>query len=183
MKHDDAVWIFGYGSLMWDPGFPYEAVRTARVFGYHRALCVTSWHFRGTRANPGLVLGLDYGGSCKGRVFRIANADRERVFAYLHDREMITDFYKPKWLTAYLKGTTVRAYAFVADPHHAQYAGDLSEADQIHRLLRGTGKRGRSLDYLRNVIAHLDDLNIPDGPLHELLRRAEEDEANGSSSA
>ena len=177
MKQDDPVWIFGYGSLMWNPGFEYEEVRTARVYGYHRALCVTSWHFRGTKENPGLVLGLDRGGSCKGRIFRITKEAQEKVFAYLHEREMVTDFYKPRWLTAHVGNRKVPAYAFVADPHHEQYAGSLGEAEVILRLLKGVGKGGRSLDYLRSLVAHLDDLNIPDGPLHELLGKTEIAEA------
>jgi len=158
---------------MWNPGFPYEEVRTARIYGYHRALCVSSWHFRGSQEKPGLVLGLDRGGSCKGRIFSVSKANQKTAFDYFFEREMVTDFYKPKWLTAYAGEEAVPAYAFVADPHHEQYAGDLSEQEVIKRLLNATGKGGRCLDYLRNLISHLDDLNISDSPLHELLRKAE----------
>jgi len=157
---------------MWNPGFAYEEVLTAKIYGYHRALCVFSWHFRGTKEKPGLVLGLDHGGSCKGRAFRVVEKNRQAVMDYLTGREMVTDFYNPKWLPTWLgTGTQVEAYGFVADPTHEQYAGNLSEEGLITHLLQGEGRGGRSIDYLRNVIEHLDEIGIPDGPLHKLFQK------------
>ena len=100
-KDSGDIWVFGYGSLMWRPDFPHVETRPARLRGYHRALCVLSTRYRGTKARPGLVLGLDRGGSCVGRAFRVAARDADRVLAILHEREMLNRVYNPRWLTAY----------------------------------------------------------------------------------
>ncbi len=172
MNEKESFWVFAYGSLMWNPGFEYQDVQTATVYGYHRSLCVYSWHFRGTQERPGLVLGLDRGGCCKGRAFQVQSQQKKKVMDYLTEREMVTDFYNPKWLSAHIGSQSVPAYTFVADPTHQQYAGGIPTEETIALLLQGEGRGGRSIDYLKNVIAHLDDLNIPDGPLHKLLAQA-----------
>ncbi|MCW9033235.1 MAG: gamma-glutamylcyclotransferase [Rhodospirillales bacterium] len=172
MNETESFWVFGYGSLMWNPGFNYEEVQTATIYGYHRSLCVYSWHFRGTQERPGLVLGLDRGGCCKGRAFRINATQKEQVMTYLTEREMITDFYNPKWVPAHVGKQVVSTYTFVADSTHEQYAGGIPLEQTISLLLQGEGRGGSSIDYLKNVIEHLDDLSIPDGPLHKLLSQA-----------
>ncbi|HYN40094.1 MAG TPA: gamma-glutamylcyclotransferase, partial [Rhodospirillales bacterium] len=127
---DDAGcgWVFGYGSLMWRPGFPHEAVAPGLLRGYHRSFCVWSRHWRGTPEQPGLVLGLAPGGECPGLLFRVTEADWPWVKAYLDERELVSYAYVARWLpveTAATRGGTVPAYTFVADPAHAQYAGEL----------------------------------------------------------
>lgn len=176
----DDPWVFAYGSLMWDPGFDCAEVHPALLRGYHRSLCILSIRNRGTEASPGLVLGLDRGGSCAGRVLRMA-ADRvEATLAYLERREMATASYRAKLLPVYLgagrgTGTRVKALCFVADPRHRQYAGNLPPAAAAALVRQGIGSYGSSLDYLRNVVGHLDDIGIADGPLHRVLALAEGD--------
>jgi cation transport protein ChaC len=170
----DPFWVFGYGSLMWEPGFAYVEARHARVFGYHRALCLLSVINRGTPEKPGLVLSLDRGGSCHGIAFRIAPAEVERTRLYLWEREMVTAAYRPAVLNARLRGgSRAEVLAFVTEPDHPQYyrAESLEQAAVLVR--QGCGARGTALDYLRNVIRHLDDLGIADGPLHRVLKAAE----------
>jgi cation transport protein ChaC len=171
---DGDIWIFGYGSLMWRPGFPHLDFQPALLGGYHRALCVYSVKFRGTRDCPGLVLGLDRGGSCKGRAMRVERAQAKSVLEYLHEREMTHQVYCPKWLPVKIPSGTVRAYCFVVDRAHRQYTGKLADEAALKLIRQGHGKGGACLDYLRSTIRHLDELGIPDGPLHRLARLAEE---------
>jgi glutathione-specific gamma-glutamylcyclotransferase len=170
----DEFWLFAYGSLMWEPGFVHSEARPARVFGYHRALCLLSVINRGTPERPGLVLAMDRGGSCHGIAFRIAAAEAESTRRYLWQREMATGAYRPVLLTARLdRAERVKALTFVARPDHAQYYRAASP-EQAARLVRqGRGARGTALDYLRNVVRHLDAIGIADGPLHRVLSAAE----------
>ncbi len=167
-------WIFGYGSLMWDPGFPYLAREPALLRGYHRAFCIYSIRYRGTRERPGLVLGLDRGGSCRGIAYRIADEKAASVFAYLKEREMTTDVYDERLVPVELaSGRRVRAHTHIADQHHREYAGKLSLARVAELVCQGHGERGPCADYLANTVRHLDELGIRDGPLHSLLRYVE----------
>jgi len=171
---EDDVWVFAYGSLMWKPGFPFVEARPARLHGYHRALCIYSIRGRGTDGRPGLVLGLDRGGSCLGRACRVATAEWEAARAYLHAREMVTNVYRPTFLTVALDdGRRVAAYAFVARRDHAQYAGRLPEDRMAELILQGVGRHGTARDYLRQTVAQLDALGITAGPLHRVLRTVE----------
>jgi cation transport protein ChaC len=164
------MWVFAYGSLMWRPDFPFVEVRPARLAGYHRSLCIRSTHYRGTPARPGLVLGLDRGGSCLGRAFRVAPAEAEAVLRTLHEREMITNVYLPRFLPVLLDdGRRVPAWAFVVDRGHAQYwRGDQPAAALMVRT--GVGSAGSSRDYVADTVRHLDQLGIRDSALHRLLR-------------
>ncbi len=166
-------WIFGYGSLMWNPGFPYAKAAPGLVRGYHRCFCIYSHRYRGTLDRPGLVLGLDRGGSCRGRAYLVAAADGKAVAEYLHEREMITAVYDPRWLAVEIDGRRRPALAYVADRSHPQYAGKLAPG-RIARLIgQGRGIFGSNLDYLVNTVRHIDELGIADCPLHEILRLVE----------
>jgi cation transport protein ChaC len=169
----EPLWVFGYGSLMWDPGFPFGESRVALLRGYHRAFCVYSHHYRGTPAHPGLVLGLKRGGSCRGRAFRVDRACESAVIDYLYRREMLTGVYRPAMLPAITAEGAITALAFVANPLHQQYAGSLSETAIIDRIRHARGTRGPCRDYLLNTVHHLEDIGIRDAALHRLLRAVE----------
>lgn len=170
-------WIFGYGSLMWRPGFSFVEVQAARVSGFRRDMCFLSIHYRGTAETPGLVCGLmeEPGAVCHGRAFRIAPEDVATVVAYLDERELITNIYRPQILTPVLgDGTTVQARTYVADMSPAQFVGDWSDAEKAAAIVAGRGTEGRSLDYLASLVAHLDELNIGDAHLRRLRALAAE---------
>ena len=177
MTAGDPLWIFGYGSLMWRPGFAHDAAEPALLRGYHRAFCVYSVHYRGTAARPGLVLGLDRGGSCRGRAFRVAAADAEAVIAYLDAREQVTAVYLRRRVTIEIGDTRTAAVTYVADRAHRQYAGKLPPRRAAEIILGGHGVAGDNPEYLEHTVAHLDELGIKDGPLHDLLTlvRADDD--------
>ena len=121
---DDPLWVFGYGSLLWNPGFRYEQRLRASLPGYARSFCMWSIHHRGTETDPGLVLALDPhdGAACEGLAFRVADADRDTVLAYLRERELISSAYLEKFLEIRLAdGRHVEAVTYVVDPDHVQY--------------------------------------------------------------
>lgn len=169
--HTDAaaLWVFGYGSLMWRPGFEWEERQRATIHGFHRSFCVYSHVYRGTRENPGLVLGLDNGGSCCGVAYRTTPANARTTVEYLIRREMVTRVYMPRWVVARLAdGRHVRAHTYTAAHNHTQYAGKLSLEEAAALIRKGVGRSGPNPEYLFNTIAHLDELGIADGPLHRL---------------
>lgn len=167
---DQEHWVFGYGSLVWNPGFAWEDRRPARLYGYHRAFCIYSWHYRGTRAAPGLVLGLDRGGSCRGVAYRIAPAQWRDVVEYLDAREMVTSVYVPRDVHVRLPGGRVRARTYVTARPHEQYAGALPPADQARIIAHARGHGGANTDYLRNTLDHLREMNIRDPRLEAVSR-------------
>jgi cation transport protein ChaC len=137
------LWIFGYGSLMWSPGFRCSEKSAGRVHGYHRSLCVYSTRYRGTPLRPGLVMGLCRGGSCWGMAFRVAAHQAPRVLANLWRREMRNHVYEPRFVRVRVRGRReVKALAFVADPGHRQFAGDLSLRRTAQLIAQGRGQRG-----------------------------------------
>jgi glutathione-specific gamma-glutamylcyclotransferase len=167
----DEFWVFGYGSLMWRPGFAFEGVEQARLFGYHRALCVASHVHRGTPERPGLVLGLDRGGSCHGLAFRIAPEQRAAVLEYLRARELVNNVYLERTISAALKsGRRVHALAYVVDRRHGQYAGALSAQEAARRVTGAVGISGANEDYVLNTVAHLRQMNIRDPWLENVAR-------------
>lgn len=173
-ERDEDAWVFGYGSLMWNPCFRYIESRRALLRGYHRSLCILSVLNRGTFDKPGLALGLDRGGSCSGFAFRIAVRDALEARSLLWEREMPNAVYEPKLLPVRLSvGTKVSALAFVARREHAQYVGDLEPEHAAALVAQGIGAYGAALDYLRNVVFHLDQMGVADGPLHRVLELAE----------
>ena len=169
------LWVFGYGSLMWRPGFPYRERRHARLNGYHRALCVFSHVHRGTPQRPGLVLGLDRGGRCHGVAFRVAAEEAAETIAYLRAREQVTGVYVERRLPVRLDGggtvsERVEALAYVVDRRHPQYAGRLPE-DELLRLVRqGVGVSGANPDYVRQTHAHLVEMGVTDPVLAHLAQ-------------
>lgn len=165
-KLADDLWVFGYGSLIWKPGFDYVDSALAWVHGYHRSLCIFSHVHRGTPERPGLVLGLDRGGSCQGVAFRVASRDRGMTIAYLRERELVTSVYLEKTVRLRLAdGCCVDALAFVVDRKHRQYAGRLPLADMARLVSEGVGINGDNPAYVRNTYEHLLRLDIHDAEL------------------
>ena len=169
-------WVFGYGSLMWLPGFDYVERRGALVRGWRRSLCIYSHVYRGTPERPGLVLGLDRGGACRGVAFRVAAALREDTIAYLRARELVTAVYIERNVRVRLPdGTKVGALTYVADRDHPQYAGRLDREQLLSLVLQGVGRAGPNVDYVLNTETHLRENGILDPTLDWLaaqLRRA-----------
>jgi len=163
-------WVFGYGSLMWRPGFDYDEVRPARLDGWHRAFCVYSRHWRGTPERPGLVLGLDAGGSCRGLAFRVAAARVREVMDYLDERELCGYAYEARTLPVSLDdGRMVEAYGFVADGGHHHYAGRLPLEQAAAIIMDAAGCAGLNRDYLINTIRQLEKDGFAEAELHALL--------------
>ena len=163
------LWVFGYGSLMWRPDFPHSARESGLLHGYHRALCMYSYRHRGTRARPGLVLGLDRGGSCRGMAYRVERRDASDVLDYLWEREMVSYTYLPRTVRVRLGGETVECRTFVVDRASPQYAAGLAPEEAAAIVRKATGEGGDNRDYLESTVRHLDALGIADGPLHRLL--------------
>ncbi len=168
-EHPEDLWVFGYGSLMWRPGFPYQERGLAAIRGYHRALCVYSYVHRGTPERPGLVLGLDRGGACKGIAFRVAAADAAETVAYLRGREQVTMVYVERRLNARLAdGRQVRALSYVVDQKHEQYAGRLPDEDVLHHVRNGVGISGANPEYVISTYRHLEEIGVDDAHLARL---------------
>jgi cation transport protein ChaC len=179
----EQFWIFGYGSLMWRPGFDYLHCEAALVHGYHRSLCVYSFVHRGTPEEPGLVLGLDKGGSCHGMAFSVAPEKWEDTIAYLRAREQVTAVYIEKRKTIRLLGSgrKVEAVTYVVDRAHCQYAGVLSLDDLSAHVRRGHGVSGHCIDYGMNTVAHLREMKIRDPRLEGLVAGLSPQAASSSS--
>ncbi len=170
----EELWIFGYGSLMWRPGFDFLERRHARLVGAHRALCVYSFVHRGTPQRPGLVLGLDRGGNCRGIAYRVANDRRGETIAYLRAREQVTRVYCETWRTVWLDDDpqqSVHALCYMVDRGHQQYAGRLSLKRQIHFVRQGRGRSGKNRDYVLAAVKEIEAQGYRDRELHLLAER------------
>jgi cation transport protein ChaC len=168
------LWVFAYGSLMWRPGFSYLERVSARLYGAHRALCVLSHVQRGTPERPGLVLGLDRGGTCRGIAYRTPAKDREAILAYLREREQATSVYRETMRTVLLDGEPgrrVQALCFMVDRSHPQYAGELDLASRLHYVRQGHGRSGANRDYVLATVKELEALGFRDRDLHLLAER------------
>lgn len=172
------LWVFGYGSLMWNPGFSFEERHLGKINGYHRALCVYSHVYRGTPEQPGLVLGLDRGGACQGHVFRVSSSNAATTLAYLREREQVNSVYLERWFkVTFDDGRKVTALVYVADRNHSQYAGRLPLPELLRLVQHGRGQAGDNADYVRATHEHLVTLGIIDTTLAHLT-----DLINASSS-
>lgn len=162
------LWVFGYGSLLWNPGFQPQAQVVARLEGWHRSFCMRSIHHRGTPQAPGLVLALDAATDalCTGVAFQVRAGEEAQVMAYLRDRELVSSAYLEQILPVQLQdGRQVQAVCYVIDPRHAQYCGGLPLAEQAQIIASATGGRGPNAEYLHNTVAHLQQLGIHDPDL------------------
>jgi cation transport protein ChaC len=169
-------WVFGYGSLIWRPGFAHVETRRAQLHGYRRSLCVYSFVHRGTRQRPGLVLGLDRGGSCVGLAFRVPGELRDEVIAYLRERELVTNVYLERTLKVRLDGGgAVEAVAYIVDRKHEQYAGALDAAHAATVVRGAVGQSGNNEDYVLSTLKHLKALGIRDHWLEDVARRVAPD--------
>lgn len=165
-------WVFGYGSLIWRPGFAHVETRRARLSGYRRTLCIRSHVHRGTPERPGLVLGLEPGGSCLGMAFRVPGDLTDEVMAYLREREMVTNVYRERRLPVRLDdGEAVEAVAYVVDRGHAQYAGGIALDDMVRAISGTSGRSGSNEEYVLNTLEHLRALGIRDRWLEGVAAR------------
>lgn len=168
------MWVFGYGSLIWHPGFPVAERQVARLTGWHRSFCMRSIHHRGTVTAPGLVLALDAadGASCDGVAFRVESGAEAETLAALRERELISSAYLERTLPLTLSGGgQVQALAYVIDPDHVQYCGGLALEEQAQIIAKAAGGRGPNRDYLFSTASHLADLGIADADLEWLAAR------------
>jgi cation transport protein ChaC len=167
------MWVFGYGSLIWNPEFPVAERRIARAKGWRRSFCMRSIHHRGSVAEPGLVLALDRaeGGLCDGVAFRVEPGVEGETLAALRERELISSAYLEVTLPLTTGQGPVEALAFVIDPGHVQYCGGLALEEQAQIIARAQGGRGPNRDYLWSTAAHLADLGIADAELEWLAER------------
>jgi|SRR5690625_4718695 len=169
-SHDD-VWVFGYGSLIWRPEFDYSERRQALLWGYHRALCLWSRINRGTPEQPGLVFGLDHGGSCRGMVFRIPAAHVPDTMDALWRREMPSGAYLPKWLSCHTPEGRVKALTFTMNRATDGYVRDLPPDRLIQVIHSAHGKYGPCLEYVLETAQALQRFNIHDQRLNALIRQ------------
>jgi glutathione-specific gamma-glutamylcyclotransferase len=168
------MWVFGYGSLLWEPGFEFTEKVKARLDGWHRSFCMRSIHHRGTEAAPGLVLALDAApeASCMGLAFAVAPERAATTLSYLRDRELISSAYLERVLpVALADGRAVEAVTYVIDPDHVQYCGGVALEEQARIIARASGGRGENRDYLWNTAQHLHELGIADAELDWLADR------------
>ena len=171
---DQDLWVFAYGSLMWRPDFPFVERLEARLVGAHRALCVYSFVHRGTPERPGLVLGLDHGGTCRGIAYRVPVKERGATVAYLRAREQVTSVYRECMRPVWLKSRPerrVQALCYIVDRGHVQYAGRLSLEQQLHHVRQGHGHSGANRDYVIATVGALEQLGYRETDLHLLAER------------
>jgi glutathione-specific gamma-glutamylcyclotransferase len=168
------LWVFGYGSLIWNPGFDVTETRIARLPDWHRSFCMSSIHHRGTEDEPGLVLALDEaaGAHCDGVAFRVAADKSAATIEYLRERELISSAYLERELPiTFRDGATVSAVTYVIDRAHVQYVAGLALEDQARIIAHAIGGRGPNDEYLYNTAAHLAELDLADEDLNWLVAR------------
>ncbi len=176
---DLPYWVFAYGSLIWNPGFAFEAAEPARLAGWHRRFCLYSHRYRGTPERPGLVLGLDRGGSCRGVAYRVAEGDVAHVRQYLWQREMVSNAYAPRQVPVRIGAETVQAETFTIRRDHGQYAGMLDDAEVACLIATSQGARGCNRSYLENTLHALAELGVRDRSLERTLARVQAFQRDG----
>lgn len=176
-KRVTADWVFAYGSLIWNPEIDFEQAHVARVFGYHRNFCIQSTKYRGTPSAPGVVLGLDQGGSCIGIVYKLVSAEKEQAIERLYEREMLNQIYRPILVDVHLTANSgekdlkkVTALTFAANRSHDGYL-ELEEEQLISRLKDCCGERGPNKDYAINTWLALQDRGVCDSRLKRIADR------------
>ncbi|MDG2312469.1 MAG: gamma-glutamylcyclotransferase [Alphaproteobacteria bacterium] len=171
LTHDEPsdLWVFAYGSLMWRPAFNFIETHTGLVHGFHRSFCVYSHFHRGTRNQPGLVLGLDKGGSCKGVLYKVSAKNAKSVVNCLIKREMVTSVYHPRWVSVHFNDKVVRAHTYTPAHKHIQYAGKLKANIAARYIRNSKGVSGTNIEYLINTITYLQKLNINASKFVDLL--------------
>lgn len=169
MVQSSSYWVFGYGSLIWRPGFEFISAQGAELYGFHRSLCIYSHMYRGTPQKPGLVFGLVPDGSCRGRAFEIDSKKWPGVLSYLREREtqVYREIYNPVKLD---DGRTIDALSFVANENHAQFADGLSIEEQLALVRLAHGDTGTNRDYICNTMEHLWELGVVDENLTNICR-------------
>jgi glutathione-specific gamma-glutamylcyclotransferase len=173
---EDSLWVFGYGSLIWNPGFPVAAQRIARAPGWRRSFCMRSIHHRGTLESPGLVLALDRaeGAHCDGVAFAVEKGAEAETLAALRERELVSSAYLETTLGLETRDGPLEALTYVIDPDHGQYCGALPLEEQAYIIAHAIGGRGANRDYLWSTAAHLAELGIADADLEWLAQRVRE---------
>jgi cation transport protein ChaC len=168
--HDPAadVWVFGYGSLMWNPAFAYAERRVGLIRGYHRRFCLWLEMGRGSPGNPGLMLALDRGGVCRGVAFRVPAAQARGELLLVWRREMFGTAYIARWVQVRMVGATVPAITFVVNREHPRYAGRVSDAEAAKHIATATGALGSCASYLENTMGHLRELGIRDAGIERI---------------
>lgn len=168
------MWVFGYGSLLWNPGFSVADQQVATLPGYHRSFCMRSIHHRGTEDHPGLVLALDEadGAQCTGLALAVAQGHEAQTLAYLRERELVSSAYLERDLEVQLQsGDRVTAVTYVIDPDHDQYCGGLALEEQAQIIATAVGGRGPNTEYLFNTADHLTEIGLHDADLDWLAGR------------
>jgi len=168
------IWLFGYGSLMWNPAIHHVERKPARLHGYHRKFCLWTTMGRGTEERPGLMLALQPGGSCKGFAYRVAADIADEELSVVWNREMVSGAYVPRILNLETADGPIRAITFVINQHHDRYAGKLDIETIVQAIAHAEGTIGLCRDYLFSTVEHMDDLGMGDGHMHDLSRRVRE---------
>ncbi len=166
----DGLWVFGYGSLIWNPAFNFVEKRKAHIFGFHRKFCLHLTIGRGSPEKPGLMLALDKGGSCKGIAFKIAEDQIHSETEILWMREMISGAYQPRWLTIHTDLGSVRGFTFVVNQKHERYLNNLNLDQTCKAISMGEGQLGSCRDYLFHTVEGLEELDIRDSYLKRLQK-------------
>lgn len=171
-SHND-IWVFGYGSLMWNPAIHFAERKAARIYGYHRQYCVSSPVGRGTPEKPGIMLALDRGGSCHGMAYRIAASKIHEELDILWAREMVVGTYRPAWVTIHSDAGQQAAITFVSNNRHERYVGRMPVGTVIERIATAAGRLGSCRDYLANTVSSLEAIGIRNGTMHALMQAVE----------
>jgi len=170
-RPSDDIWVFGYGSLIWNPAFHFERSAHALLYGYHRAFCLWTPLGRGSPENPGLILGLERGGSCHGMAFKLHEDQIEEELDVVWAREMPTGSYEPTWVRLHSGGETLHAIAFVIKRDQPRYACKIPIETVAKSIATAEGPLGTCSEYLFRTVEALDKMNVPDRYLHTVRKK------------